>query len=69
MGASSNHGGQVQLDCRLPPGQVASRVLFLTLILMIDVGIIIIIKQVKLLTNIQTSVGMPIRIHLVIYCK
>ena len=31
MGASSNHGGQVQLDCRLPPGQVASRVLFLTL--------------------------------------
>ena len=32
MGASSNHGGQVQLDCRLPLGQVASRVLFLTLI-------------------------------------
>ena len=32
MGASSNHGGQVQLDCRLPPGQVASRVLFLTLL-------------------------------------
>ena len=31
MGASSNHGGQFQLDCRLPPGQVASRVLFLTL--------------------------------------